>query len=755
MPKLRHILTGFLAGEITPLMAGRVETDQYAYGLETCENFVPFNEGPLVKRPGFMFIREAAESSTWLSAFRRGVTQEYVVEWLEQKWRFFTNGGRIETSPGVAYEVANPYPAAIAHEICSHQNFDRQYLWHGDHRPAALRRDGATSFAHEVLSLRNGPFADDNSNEAATITASGVSGTVTLTASTAIFQPGHVGSPIRLEAKDFGDIPAWEAGMKDIAIGDKCHNDGKVYQAATAGTTGQVQPTHSEGSYYDGQLTNDLLNDKGPYGVKWTYLHDRFGMATIASVASGTSATATVTRRLPDSLASVATWRWALGAFSAAAGWPHLGTLWKGRWIAFKDFEIIGSVVGDYGGGQVNFSTHSSTGVLADDLAFRRTISIEEPPLWVARDRKLILGTPSREVAIGPVNPSAALTGSNISADDQSFYGSELVWPVQFGTETIFVERGGRRIRSTDFDFARDRYDAADLTAAASHICGPRTTGGLLQLAHQRGPQALIYGVRADGQLVTHSKSRLEIKGFARTVLGGAAKAKSAVSVFGEDGRTEELWLLVERERGNGSVVKEIWKQAPWREIGEDQAEQFFVDGGVRAEMAAGATALSGLSHLAGQDVAVLANGAVVKGCSVDSGGNLVGLTADKVPSTHAYTLIVGLPYTALAVTLRPEMKFNGQSSQGLVQRVVKVMTRVIETVGVKVGVPGGALEEIVFRRGNDLMDTPIPLATGDYGGEVEAAFDRDGRARWLSDVPVNAVVAAAMLNVDVSATDV
>lgn len=757
MPAFRKLIEAFFGGELSPYLVGRVNSDNYRFGLETCENWIPTIEGPLVKRSGFSKIRDADPTSTWLTAFRRSVTQDYVVEWGEKKARFFTNGGRIETAPDVAYEIVTPFAAADVSAMCLEQSFDRQYIAHASYAPSALRRDSAITFAIETLTLNNGPFADQNGDQSITVSASAGTGSgITLTANSAIFDAGQVGSPIRIEAGDFGSIPAWQAGMKGITAGSKCVSDNKVYQAATGGTTGTVQPTHTAGSYYDGMLTNDQLNNTGPYGVEWTYLYDLYGIATITAVASSTSATATVTRRLPDSVVGTPTWRWSLGAFNSYAGWPHLVRLYKGRLCYFKDYQIFGSVVGDYGGGQVNFATFTDSGQLAADLSFRRTMAISDSPLWVARDRRLIVGTATEELAIGALNSAAALSGENIEAVDQSFYGGEAVSPIQVGTATLFVQRGGKRLRSADFDFARDRYDAIDLTAAARHITG--TSGAFLQLTYQREPQEIVFAPRTDGQIVVHPASRMQIKGFSRYVLGGGAKCLSAVSIVGADGRTEELWALIERTAGDGvTTLREIWKQEPQRQLGDPQDQAFYADGGVQIAAAAGQTTFHGLTHLASQSVAVLANGGVVPDQVVDATGTLT-LPATSVPANSAFTVIVGLPYTATAVGLPPEFQVQGgDTSQGLIQRVLKLTLRLVETMGIKVGTPdpNDPLEEIIDRSTSSAMDAPIPLASGDYGGNIDAEFDRAGTPRWVSSDPLPAVVAAAVLKIDVDTRDV
>lgn len=751
MAALRLLLNAFLGGEIDPLLAGRVDTDQHALGLTTCENFVCINEGPLVKRTGFHYVCDAASTASWLGAFRFSVTQEYLIEWSQLKARFYTNEARIETSPGVAYEVTTPYSAADAPRLSTQQSWDRLYIDHGSYPPAALTRTGATTFSHANTVLNNGPFRETNRDDTITVSASGTftkGGTVTITASSGIFAASDVGSQFRMEAKDFSTIKAWEPGMASVAIGEVVRSDGKAYTAESAGSTGSRVPIHEDGAEYDGQGKQDVVNTKGPYGILWRYRHDRFGVVKITGFTSATQVTAEVVRRLPDSLASVATPKWALAAFSATRGWPSLVLHAYGRQFHIKDFDLVGTVVDDYGGGQANFETLSSSGSPEADLGFRRTLAVSNPPIWALPDKRLVLGTADFELAVGAINPSQALSGSNIQSEQQSFYGSEAVWPLQVGTQTIFVERGGRRIRSTRYDISQERYVPEDLTAGCSHVTGP----GIVQLAAQRVPSALLHAVRGDGQIAVHALTRLDLKGFSRTVLGGDARALSAVSIVGSDGKTDQLWLLVERTRADG-VKREIWRQADWRKLGDDPAEQFYVDAGRIVTVTGGTRTITGATHLAGEEIAVLVNGAVVPNITVLGDGSFT-LPAEVVPAAN-YTLVYGLPYTALAVTTRAEAKLQRVGTiQGLRKRVRKAVLRLLETIGVQVGAIDGELEELTDRPASAAMDAPVPLFSGDTEGPIEMDYDTDGRVRIVSDLPLAATIAAAVLSLEVDEAD-
>ena len=727
----RAIATSFNGGELSPRMGGRVDTAIYQVGVAEAENFIPTVEGAIVKRPGFEAIRPARDGAGWLSQFRFNLTQDYVIEWSDGVLRFYTNDERIETAPGVPYEVAVPYSAAEAPFISVQQSFDRLYLDHPGHPPARLTRTSATTFVYDVAPLTKGPFADANTDEAKTVTASGTNGVVTIASNAPIFLPGHVGAPFRIEAADFSTIPAWDTQTKGITVGMIRRSDGKAYTAASAGTTGTVQPIHTAGTEWDGQDLKDV-NDNGPFGVQWTYRHDRFGMVTITAVSpDGLSATATVTRTLPDGVMTVPTFRWAHGAFSAAAGWPSVVIAFAGRLAHFKDRELLASVAGDY----LNHQAYTSSGTLAADMAFRRTLSTEDPVLWAIGDRKLIVGSASREIAIGAINQAQAIAGDNIEAVPQSFYGSERVFPVQIGTTGVFVQRAGRKLRQAEYDFARDRYQAANMTVWCRHI----TKGGIRQLTFQKEPGELLIGVRGDGQLVVHPHApEQEIKGFARIRHGGG-DILSAVCVADASGTQDALWVLVERPDGSRWVER----MANWRDDDDPIEDAFFVDSGLTVMAAAGQTHFSGATHLAGQAVAVLAAGGVVPGIIVEADGSF-DLPVSAVPADRAYRLTVGMPYTARVTTLRPQLP-GGQSTQGVRQRLVKMVLRLIATTGIRIGAMGGKLDNLVDRASSEYMDAPVPLFTGDTERAVSGGWDRNGQAVFESSAPLPATVVAAM----------
>ena len=72
-----------------------------------------------------------------------------------------------------------------------------------------------------------------------------------------------------------------------------------------------------------------------------------------------------------------------------------------------------------------------------------------------------------------------------------------------------------------------------------------------------------------------------------------------------------------------------------------------------------------------------------------------------------------------------------------------------------QVSAPGQEVpEDVILREGGQDMDQAVPLFSDYTEGLVEADFDRDGRASWISEDPLPATVTLAVLNIDVSWRD-
>jgi hypothetical protein len=81
MPKSNTIKPSFAAGEISPLLRGRSDTQKYAAGVETCTNFIITPQGAARRRPGTKYLGDAkAGTKTRVYPFRFSNTDNYILE---------------------------------------------------------------------------------------------------------------------------------------------------------------------------------------------------------------------------------------------------------------------------------------------------------------------------------------------------------------------------------------------------------------------------------------------------------------------------------------------------------------------------------------------------------------------------------------------------------------------------------------------------------------------------------------------------
>ena len=735
MSLFHHLQTSFNGGEISPRLQSRVDISIYAKGAAEILNMIPTVEGALLKRSGTRYRAAALATTSWLSAFVFNATQAYVIEWSEGKLRFLTNNA-ILLSGGVPVEVAVPYSAAEAPRVSTQQSKDTLYMAHGSHPHAALTRTAADAFSYAALDLKGGPFADDNIDEAVTVTVTAAVGAgVTITANSGIFAAGHVGARFRVEADDFAAIPVWETGIDGHAVNDIRRFGSKVYicdQISTGGRTGQDPPVHTRGSEWDGSNGGNDINAVGPFGVRWKYLHDRFGILKITGFTSSTQVVATVERRLPDSVTSVPTYRWAQGLFSAVNGWPEHVCLWGGRLWFFQGFELAGSVSGSYR----DHSEYNEDGEPTPDMAIRKTLDIPDAPLWVVADRQgMVIGTTLGEYVINKINPSEILSADNIQVLPQGRRGSAPVWPLPTAEQIMFLQRGARKIRAAAYNFSDDRYLAPNNTIYARHITG----SGIKQMTYQAEPEELLWALRNDGKLAAHPYNPEEdVKGWSQGLVMEGASVVSAVSIPSPDGSLDDLQLLVNR---GGSLSHE--QLADWwdENLGLTSSDGFFVDSGLEYA-GAPATVFTGLEHLANEEVMVLADGAELPLQTVSAGG---AVTLEKAASK----VVIGKAYTARFVSLRPEIAQRDGTAQTRITRLVNALASVLDSFGIRAGTAGGILDRLIKRDAADPMGGAPTMYSGWTSNiPVTGSSDRAGQVTFESRAPFPWMLRAAKTTV-------
>ena len=338
---------------------------------------------------------------------------------------------------------------------------------------------------------------------------------------------------------------------------------------------------------------------------------------------------------------------------------------------------------------------------------------------YLSSTRVLAIGTTGGEFVLtstndGPVTPTTTLIRK------YSNYGTANVEPVQVADVTLFLQRGARKVREFKFvgDVNTSGYAAPDMTILAEHI----SQGGITQFAYQQEPESIVWALRSDGTLLGLTYRREEeVVGWHKHTIGGVFGSGQAIvesiAPLPTDTGNDDLYLIVKRTIN--SVTKRYVEVLKPFDFGSVTTAAFFVDSGL-AYSGSAVTSLSGLYHLEGQTVAILANGATHPDETVSGGG----ITLDYSSTTAA----VGFSYTSEMQTMRIESGSEDGTSQGKPKRIHAVTLRLFETVGIEVGNSSSEIDRIPFRDSSMAMDQGISLFTGDKEIEFPGGFDNDDR---------------------------
>lgn len=744
MARTTPLINNFTGGELSPLMAGRTDLKGYFFSCRVMKNAHPWPHGPVTRRAGTYYVatcKTPAKKARTIS-FSYSTEQAYILELGDQYLRVYKDGGQV-MSGASPYEISTPYLEADLFAIRTVQSADTMYLVHPSYAPRKLTRTGHTAWTLATVDFAWGPFLDQNTDAAKTLTASALTGTgVTLTAvGHTPFTANHVGSVWKITADKavatahsgtgagtalaaiagqsvlFHLSGAW-AGTVTLERSFDAGATWVAYAAFTANTSFELVSLQATSYRW-----NCTAHSSGTCDSRLTLL-DQSGYVKVTGYTSTSVVTVTVVEDLPTTAAAD---KWAEGAWSAVRGYPAAVGFFEQRLTAagspHQPDTIWASQIDDY----ENFQTGS-----LDSDAWAYTLASEQVNAvhWLSRTSALHAGTAGGEWRLASTDAATAITATNPpDARQHTSHGSAKVQAVKIGSAVAFLERAGtqldrgRRLRTISYDLQSDAYRAPAVSEKASHLL----VAGITDMAWAADPMPVLWMVRSDGALVgmTYDEDNGIYAFHEHTTADGTDLFEAVATIPGTD-RTE-VWVVVKRYV-NGAWTRYVEQfQAMLADDG-DLADAFYLDCGYTYNSTA-TTTISGLDHLEGETVDILADGAVHPQRTVDSGAITLARSASKV---H-----VGLAFPARVQTLRLEAGAAAGTAQGKRKKIHRLTVRLHNSLGLKVGADFTTMDEVPFRFGSDPMDAAPPLFTGDIEVALPGSWDKDGYICLANDQPL------------------
>lgn len=456
-----------------------------------------------------------------------------------------------------------------------------------------------------------------------------------------------------------------------------------------------------------------------------------------------------------------------LGAWSATTGYPKIGTFYQQRLFtarnALRPQTIWASQTSDFENMRPDSWTEGAPAVEDDDgLDFTLAATRVSPIVWLIGARRLIVGTSTGQWAIA--SRGAVLTPSDFAAEPQSSVKAADHAPVQIDAVGIYNHRARRSVFDISFSFEIDGFQSSDVTQLARHI----TKGKVAQIVYQEEPFSQVWARLDNGSLACMAYKRAQnvvgwtpieiapIEEDADTavvesiaVIPGAL-AGGTGQVYNSDDR-DELWMIVRRTI-NGATkryieVMEGYFEGPnpnkyannpnWKK--EDfepamiaaQKDAFYVDCGLTYS-GASTTTITGLGHLEGQTVKVVADGYVAPDAVVSGGAISLRTAATKV---H-----VGLGYRWHYRSMKLPYGSRTGVGAGQTKTVGALVFALLDSATFEYGIDlDGNLQfaPVPFRRAGDAMTSAIPLFTGEVRHGSDGGYHTDPRVVMKGSQPM------------------
>jgi hypothetical protein len=762
---IQHLLRSFAAGIIGPELYGRLDLTKFATGLAKCRNWWVLPHGPVQNRPGFGYVLEVKDSTKEVRVvpFSYNTEQTFIIEFGDQYVRWHTNGGTLlegsqnitaisKANPGVltyagadptngdwmylsgiggmtelngryvkvanvnagantfeltdihgggnidttnfttytaggtmarVYTLVTPYLEADLFDLHFVQSADVLTIVHPTYAPRELRRLSATSWQLSTIT-----FAPTLSAPGApTVTASGGG------AETNTYKVTAIAAETLEES-----LPSASTAVTGVAL-------------ATAGAYNDIDPTPGGVTVTGAVRYNIYKLSNGLYGY--------IGQTDGASFRDN-NITADVAQTPPEANTPFS----GADLYPGAVGYHEQRRCFGGSNTKPQNFWATRSAT-------ENNLSYSIPTRDDDAIAFRIAAREVNRIRHIVSLDQLLLLTSGGEWKVAPQN-SDILTPDSAAPKPISTEGANNVQPAITSSAIIYVQESGSRLREMKYQWESNGYQVKDISIMAPHLFDDYT---IVDLAYAKTPNKMVWCVRSDGVLIglTYLPEH-DVLGWHEHDTDGTFESVACV----KEGSEHVLYAVVKRSI-NSRDVRYIERLHTRKITAAEDA--FFVDSGLTYDGAPTDT-ITGLWHLEGEEVAVLADAAEHPRVTVTAGA----ITLEG----EASVVQIGLPITADVQTL--PLSFEAQAfGQGVEKNVNDVALRIKDTSGLKVGPTFTAADMVdMTTRSGEAYGSAPDLTTGVVDITVLPEWGDDAQLCIRQEAPLPATILSMTLGVAV-----
>lgn len=461
------------SGELSPLLWTRTDVQQYANGAKKLLNALPLVEGGAKKRPGTRF-RGLFTGALRLIPFIANSESPYLLILGIGTLKVYN-----PRTKSIVWETVTPYNTAQkVREIQFAHTRYRMYFVQGDtpvHRFITSSNFDSWQFAPFTFSIQPNDEIGTSPNVALTPSGADVGKTISLTASA---------------------FPAWKAAESYI-IGERVIHAAKTWRAVADNTNSA--PTVSNPDWESVTAGDASVFTSAHVGA---VVAINSGQVKITSITSPTVAVGEVLVKLSSTVQAIAK-SWTLNslAFSTETGYPRSVVFFKQR-LVFANTKNSPN--------QMWFSSIGNDGDFlestddADAFSIASSSAQSDNILHLAQRGGVVAFTGGSEFLI---SSTGALAPASAQIDQHTSYGVQKdVRPCMVGSEMLFVQRGGERLRALSYRFEVDGLVSPELSAVAPHIAEQH--GGIKEITYQQTPNSIVWMVLGDGKVASITLNR-------------------------------------------------------------------------------------------------------------------------------------------------------------------------------------------------------------------------------------------------------